>query len=174
MSYGAVMIAPVFPHSYVVALGSNRAGRYGRTPRAMLEAAIRRLASSGQIRLMATSPILATAPLGPARRRFANGAILIESILTPHALLLLLKSEERAFGRRPGRRWADRPLDLDIILWSGGRHLGRELMIPHPAYSKRGFVVDPVAAVVPDWRDPRTGYRMRHLRSRLRRRGKNG
>ncbi len=174
MRYGRVMTSPVSSHTYVVALGSNRAGRFGRSPSAMLEAAIDRLLRSGQVRLKARSSIRATAPLGPARRRFANGAILIETALRPDALLRLLKAEERAFGRRPGRRWADRPLDLDIILWSGGRHYGPGLIIPHVAYHMRDFVLDPLCAIAPAWRDPRTGYRMTHLRARWRRRGNNG
>ncbi len=55
--------------------------------------------------VVATSPIIATAPLGPSIRRFANAAILIESDEAPPMLLARLKRIEAAFGRRRGRRW---------------------------------------------------------------------
>ena len=35
-------------------------------------------------------------------------------------MLTRVKSLEREFGRRPGRRWGPRVLDLDLVLWSGG------------------------------------------------------
>lgn len=142
---------------YVVALGSNRRGRHG-APEAELRAA---LAAIGGV--VKASPIIATAPLGPARRRFANAAALIESDEMPPALLARLKQIERAFGRRRGRRWDSRVIDLDIILWSGGAWAGPGLIVPHPQFRRRGFVLAPLNAIVPDWRDPVTGRTVRQL-----------
>lgn len=146
---------------YVVALGSNRRGRHG-APDAEVRAALE--AIGGVVR---TSPIIATAPLGPSRRRFANAAALIESDETPPELLARLKRIERAFGRRRGRRWDMRVIDLDIVLWSGGAWASRELVIPHRQFRTRGFVLRPLAAIVPDWRDPLTGRTIRQLAVRL-------
>lgn len=144
-------------HLYVVALGSNRRGRHG-APEAELRAAL--AAMGGVVR---ASPIIATAPLGPARRRFANAAALIESEEAPPALLMRLKAIERVFGRRRGRRWDSRVIDLDIILWSGGAWASRGLVVPHPQFRRRGFVVHPLNRIVPDWRDPLTGRTVRQL-----------
>jgi 2-amino-4-hydroxy-6-hydroxymethyldihydropteridine diphosphokinase len=137
-------------HLYAIGLGSNRChGRHGR-PEQVLAAAIRRLAP------LASSPIIRTAPLGPSSRRFANAAILIRTPLAPPHLLVQLKEIERAFGRRRGRRWGARVLDLDILLWSGGRWTGRGLGIPHAHLHRRRFALDPLVQIAPDWTIP--GY----------------
>jgi 2-amino-4-hydroxy-6-hydroxymethyldihydropteridine diphosphokinase len=109
------------------------------------------------------SAILATAALGPAGRSFANAAALLESRLDPPTLLAALKRLERDFGRRPGRRWGPRVLDLDIILWSGGAWSGDSLTIPHPEFRKRVFVLRPLAGIAAGWRDPLSGHTVRQL-----------
>ena len=114
-----------------------------------------------------TSSILETAPLGPSSRRFANAVALISCQLDPAKLLCELKAIEHTFGRRRGRRWGERVLDLDIIFWSVGAYGSRRLTIPHPAYRERLFVLRPAAQIVPDWRDPITGLSVRHLCARL-------
>ncbi|MCW3847273.1 2-amino-4-hydroxy-6-hydroxymethyldihydropteridine diphosphokinase [Sphingomonas sp. LB-2] len=147
--------------SYAIALGSNRPGRHG-PPRRELMAALAELAP------VAASPILDTPPLGPSIRRYANAVAIIETDEDPPALLARLKGIERAFGRRPGRRWGARVLDLDILLWSEGAWSGPGLTIPHPQFRGRGFVLDPLVRVVPDWRDPLSGRTVRQLCARLR------
>jgi 2-amino-4-hydroxy-6-hydroxymethyldihydropteridine diphosphokinase len=152
------------PSSYVIALGSNRRGRNG-APADQVRAA---LTAIGQV--VAVSPLIATAPIGPSSRRFVNAAALIDSDESPPDLLGRLKSIEVDFGRRPGQRWGEREIDLDIILWSGGTWSEDRLTIPHPAFRERRFVLEPLAGVVPDWRDPLTGLTMRQLVARLTRR----
>lgn len=112
---------------------------------------------------LAVSPVIETPPLGPSRRRFANAAMLIESTETPPQLLARLKGLERAFGRRRGRRWDARVIDLDIILWSGGAWSSPGLIVPHPQFRTRAFVLRPLRAIVPRWRDPLTGRTIRQL-----------
>jgi 2-amino-4-hydroxy-6-hydroxymethyldihydropteridine diphosphokinase len=151
--------------SYAIALGSNRRhGRHGG-PAGVLRAALAELARFGEIE--AVSAIRATPALGPAGRGFANAAALLMTDLSPDALLDALKAIERAFGRRDGRRWGPRVLDLDIILWSGGAWGGPGPIIPHAQFRKRAFVLDPLAEIAPDWRDPITGRTVRQLRARL-------
>ncbi len=116
------------------------------------------------------SRIQTTAPLGTGTRSYANAVALIETDLGPPALLAHLKTIERARGRRPGRRWGDRPLDLDIIGWSGGIWASRTLSIPHPAFRTRRFVLVPLVEIAPDWRDPVTNLTARQLLARLDRR----
>ena len=82
-------------------------------------------------------------------------------------MLARLKAIERAFGRRPGRRWGARVLDLDIILWSGGCWRSKGLVVPHPRYRDRTFVLRPLHDVAPRWRDPLTGLTPRQLEARL-------
>lgn len=142
---------------YVLALGSNRRGRHGAPVREMQAA----IAALGAIR--AASPILSTAPLGPSIRRYANAAVLIETSETPSELLARLKGIECRFGRRPGRRWGARVIDLDIVLWSGGTWSGPGLVVPHVAFRERRFVLDCLVRIVPDWRDPLTHRTIRQL-----------
>ncbi len=144
--------------SYAIALGSNRPGRHG-SPQDEIRAA---LAAIGGIRRV--SPIITTAPVGPSIRAFANAAALVDSPLAPSAMLRHLKAIERQFGRRRGQRWGARVIDLDIILWSGGRWRSSGLVVPHIAYAARSFVLHPLAAIVPDWRDPRDGRTVRQMR----------
>jgi len=153
------------PTSYALALGSNRYGRHG-APAAELRAAVAALARLGSVR--AVAPVFDTAPLGPSSRRFANSAVLLDTALDPPALLAALKAIERAFGRRRGRRWGARVIDLDIILWSGGRVRMPHLVIPHPLFRERRFVLDPLARIAPLWRDPQSGRTIRQLAARAR------
>jgi 2-amino-4-hydroxy-6-hydroxymethyldihydropteridine diphosphokinase len=142
--------------SYAIALGSNRRGRHG-SPAATIRAAARAI-GAGRL-----SRIRSTPALGPAGRSFANAVAIVESELDPDGLLDLLKATERSFGRRAGRRWGPRILDLDIILWSGGPFEAAGLVVPHPAYRERRFVLEPLAELAPGWRDPLTGRTPRQL-----------
>lgn len=148
---------------YLIAIGSNRRGRHG-APRDEVRAA---LAAIGARRV---SPIVTTPPLGPSIRAFANAVAAIDDASDPPALLARLQAIERAFGRRRGRRWGARVIDLDIIGWSGGAWASPGLAIPHAAFRQRAFVLDPLAALAPRWRDPLTGLTVRQLRARLTRR----
>ena len=159
--------------SYAIALGSNRRhGRHG-APRGVIEAAIAAL-DKGKLRLVARSTIHLTAALGPAGRSFANAAAIVETKLDPPELLARVKRIERDFGRRAGRRWGPRVLDLDIVLWSSGgfpRHPGfappGRLRIPHRELARRRFVLAPLAEIAADWRDPVTRRTVRQLAHRL-------
>lgn len=149
-------------HRYAIALGSNRRGRHG-APAAELRAALIEIGG-----IIALSPVRATTPVGPSNRRFANMVAIIASNEPPPALLVRLKAIERDFGRRRGRVWGARVIDLDIILWTGGPWSDRRLTIPHPRFRDRDFVLAPLAAVAGGWRDPLTGHSVRQLRHRLR------
>ena len=152
-------------HDYLIALGSNMPSAEHGTPAANIGAAFAMLRDIGPV---IASPIVASAPLGPSRRRYANAAALLESDLSPPELLALLKHIERGFGRRAGgRRWGARVLDLDIVLWRGGAWASPSLTIPHPAFRQRGFVLGPASAIAPRWRDPISGLSVRQLNARL-------
>jgi 2-amino-4-hydroxy-6-hydroxymethyldihydropteridine diphosphokinase len=157
-------------HLYAIGIGSNRPhGGHGRPPQ-VVEAAIARL--DEEFGLFDASPIIINAAHGPAGRDFANAAAMVESELEPPQMLARLKRIEREFGRRPGRRWGPRVLDLDIALWSGGNFRSRLLTVPHAQLAKRSFVLQPLAAIAPTWRvGP---VLLRHLAARLARRAPRG
>ncbi len=153
-------------HRYLIALGGNiRHDRHGN-PRKVLAAAVAEVAALGTV--ASVSRVIESAPLGPSRRRYANGALVLESTLDPEPLLDALQEIERDYGIRRGRRWAARVLDLDIVLWSGGSFASRRLTIPHPAFRTRRFVLDPARTIAPGWRDPVTGRTLTQLAATLR------
>jgi 2-amino-4-hydroxy-6-hydroxymethyldihydropteridine diphosphokinase len=146
--------------SYALALGSNRRSRHG-SPAETVRAALLALGAER------ASSIHLTPALGPAGRSFANAAAIVSSELDPPEMLGRVKAIEREFGRRPGRRWGPRVLDIDIILWSGGAWAEGGLVVPHPEMRRRRFVLEPLAEIAADWRDPLTGATIRHLLFRL-------
>lgn len=153
-------------HRYIVALGSNMRLSGVGGPRAVLGAAIESLADS-EMDVLAVSQTIASEPVGPSQRRYANAAVLISSPLSPPDMLALLQAVEREFGRkRRGQPWRARTLDLDIVLWSGGIWVSPDLAIPHPAFRERPFVLTPAALIAPRWRDPLTGLTLRQLAAR--------
>ena len=158
----------------LIALGSNRShGRFGR-PAGVVAAAMRALGAAG-LPIVRASQVYATAPLGPGGRAYANAVVAVAIDLPLPEALRRLKAIEAAFGRRGGRRWGARVLDLDIlgqgraVLPSGLRWRGatRGLVVPHPRLASRSFVLDPLNEVAPDWRHPLLGATVRQLRARL-------
>ncbi|WP_374945288.1 2-amino-4-hydroxy-6-hydroxymethyldihydropteridine diphosphokinase [Sphingomonas sp.] len=143
--------------TYAIALGSNVYGRHGAPERTLAAA----LAAVGGV--LAAAPVIRSDAVGPSRRRYANTVALIASEEPPPALLARLKRIERAFGRRPGRAWGARVLDLDIVLWSQGAWRSAGLTVPHRAFRTRGFVLHPLARIAPRWRDPVTARTVRQL-----------
>jgi len=123
--------------------------------------------------LFAASPIILNPAIGGAGREFANAVALVETALEPEPMLAAMKGIERAFGRRLGRRWGARVLDLDLVAWSGGKYASRRLVIPHPRLASRDFVVGPLAAIAPEWRII-GGLTSRHLAARLGKRRPRG
>ncbi len=155
---------------YLISLGSNiRVPGIGN-PRSVLAAALVALQLE-RLEVLASSPIIDSAPIGPSTRRYANSAAVIETSLHPPELLRVLQAIEADFGRgraqRRGQRWRARALDLDIVLWSGGVWTDDTLTIPHREMRGRDFVLGPARAVAGQWRDPVTGLTLDHLHARL-------
>ncbi|MGE8135346.1 2-amino-4-hydroxy-6-hydroxymethyldihydropteridine diphosphokinase [Novosphingobium subterraneum] len=150
-----------------MALGSNqRHPRHG-DPSAILWAALDEIGRRN-CRIDAVSPTIRSRPIGPSQRVYCNGIAVVSTGLEPHDLLDELQAVEALFGRRrQGQRWRSRTLDLDIVLWSGGCWADESLIIPHPEFRKRDFVLGPAARVAAGWRDPITGLTVQQLHHRL-------
>jgi len=145
-------------------LGSNLGDRRGNLEKAL--AALRRHPA---IRVLAVSSFVETAPVGgpPGQGAYLNGAARIKTDLGPAALLEELKRLERSVGRREGPRWGPRTLDLDILLYGDTVLETPDLVIPHPRLGERRFVLEPLAEIAPDVRDPITNLTVRKLLARL-------
>jgi 2-amino-4-hydroxy-6-hydroxymethyldihydropteridine diphosphokinase len=142
---------------------------------ATLAAAVVALGGLPRVRLRGVSRLYATAPVGVVDQpQFRNAVVAVdvtradEPAADALALLVGLKSLERDFGRRAGRRWGPRELDLDLLVFGrsrisverppAGRSLdavkattpgGRILEVPHPAAAARLFVLAPLADLSP-------------------------
>jgi 2-amino-4-hydroxy-6-hydroxymethyldihydropteridine diphosphokinase len=167
-------------NTLLLALGANLAGPWG-SPGEALRRARRELSGAG-LRILASSHIYDTAPLGPGRQApYLNAVLLLQAHVAPGALLRLIKRIERRAGRRLGTRWGPRCLDIDILDY-GGRRLawpqrrrqrGR-LVLPHPEMHRRAFVLVPLLEVDPHWRHPALAVAGRTLLARLARTGQRG
>lgn len=82
-------------------------------------------------------------------------------------LLEALMTIERERGRERPHRNAPRTLDLDLILLGDLVVNEPGLVLPHPRFRERRFVLDPLAEVAPDLRDPASGRTIADLRSSL-------
>ena len=148
----------------LVALGSNRChGRHGR-PAGVVQAAVFALAGLGPVQRV--SPVFDPAPIGPGSRRYANAVAALDWQGSLPELLTALKRIEHDFGRRNGRRWGDRVLDLDIIAAGAVKLRVPGPVVPHPRLAQRRFVLDPLVTIAPDWRHPVTGHSARQLHAR--------
>lgn len=152
-----------------IALGSNLGDRLGR-----LRRAARFLKESG-VDVLTSSSVYETRPVGgPARQHeYLNAVIRVRTTgYGPLDLLKALKSIEKKMGRRaPGKRNAPRPIDLDIIFFGKKILRGPRLVIPHPRFRQRVFVLRPLADIAPRWRDPVTGQTAAALLKGLKDRG---
>lgn len=77
---------------------------------------------------------------------YINAIARVDTSLEPMALLLELQAIEHAYYRQREReqRWAPRTLDLDIILFGHRNIADSHLSIPHPHFSRRRFVLEPM------------------------------
>ena len=145
-----------------IALGSNLGDR-----RAHLASAVERLASLlsdlGVSRTFETAPVAVTGPQG----FFLNAAAAGGFEGTARDLMAELLAIERDRGRERPYPGAPRTLDLDLIFFGDQTLEEPGLVVPHPRFRERRFVLEPLAEVAPDWRDPVTGLTIRQLLERL-------
>lgn len=145
-----------------VALGSNLGDR-----RAHLDYAVASLRTV--LRRLTVSTYYDTIPAGVAGPQplYLNAALVGETALPARALLEALHGIEIARGRTRPHPNAPRTLDLDLILYGG--HVIDEpgLAVPHPRFRERRFVLEPLAEVAPDLRDPVTAKTVAELLAAL-------
>ncbi|MGB0507909.1 MAG: 2-amino-4-hydroxy-6-hydroxymethyldihydropteridine diphosphokinase [Pikeienuella sp.] len=118
---------------------------------------------------------------------FTNGAIQVETTLSPATLLVLLHKVEADLGRERPVRWGPRVCDLDLIAYgdvvspnidtlqrwmtlgdaAGDCAPPNELILPHPRMHERAFVLGPLMDIAPDWLHPQTGRTVREMWTRL-------
>ncbi len=150
-----------------IALGSNQRHAIYGAPRDSLAAALRQLSQHSAITELTCSDAFCSKPIGPPQPDYVNAVCAVVTSLDACALLALLQSIERAFGRRRNRRWGARVLDLDLIGYGSARLSLTQLVVPHPRAHVRPFVMIPLAQVAPHWRHPVLQRTARQLAEKL-------
>lgn len=147
-----------------IALGSNLASNFGDRE-ANLREAVARMAALGGVR--AVSMFHDTEPVGyVSQPRFLNGALLLETDLTPLELMRGLLDIERAMGRERKIAKGPRIIDLDLLLYGKAVMASAELTLPHPEMHERRFVLEPLAEIAPEMVHPVLGLTVREMLAR--------
>ncbi len=125
-----------------MALGSNLGDREGHLRRALQD-----IANLPEVSELVCSSLYETAPMGPQDQPdYLNAVCRFDHTGTVRGLMGRLQAIEQEHGRQTGgRRWGERPLDLDILL-SGAQLISEpDLVVPHPGLVDRSFVLWPLA-----------------------------
>ena len=129
-----------------IALGSNL-----NTPVEQLHAALKAISQLPNTHLVTTSSFYKSKPLGPQDQPdYLNAAVEISTALSPLALLDELQRIENGQGRVRLRRWGERTLDLDILLYGDEIIQTERLTVPHYDMHNREFVIVPLAEIAPN------------------------
>jgi len=140
-----------------IALGSN----LGDRPAALQQALLR---LSGYLGGLIVSEFIDTAPEGVGDQpRFLNAAAVGDWGGGARALLDVLMDIEREAGRTRPHPGAPRTLDLDLILFGAAVIDEPGLVVPHPRFRARGFVLAPLCQIAPDLVDPVSGRSVAEL-----------
>jgi len=135
-----------------IGLGSNL-----ENPKGQVQQALQELAALPLSRLVASSSLYATPPVGPQDQPdFINAVACLETHLSPLALLDQLQALEQRHRRRQLRHWGPRTLDLDLLLYGELTLHQPRLTVPHGQMHARAFVLVPLVEVATALQHPIT------------------
>jgi len=97
---------------------------------------------------------------------FINTVAEVNTDRDPVELLKYCLLIEREAGRIRDQSRGPRPIDLDILFYGDLQIQTANLVVPHPRYADRRFVLAPLAELAPDFRDPISGVTMQQLLER--------
>ena len=147
----------------VISFGSNLGDR-----RELIATAASRIDASGivlQGERLRTSRLFETPPIGgPGEQEpFLNAVGAFQTTAPASEVLAFLQQLETELGRQRRLRWDARSIDLDVVLH--GQLVGGAtgLVVPHPRYTARQFVLRPACDVAPEFQDPRFGWTLKSL-----------
>lgn len=133
-----------------LSVGSNMGDKY-----AYINEAYEKLKNLKGIRNVKMSNLLVTKPYGGVEQDdFVNGAISLQTYLSPAELLDNLHKIEAEANRERLVHWGPRTLDLDIVFYGKNIYEDENLIIPHIDMQNRYFVLKPLSELIPNFRHP--------------------
>lgn len=128
-----------------IGVGANLGDR-----RKNIKLAVRKITALKKTKVIKVSKLIKSDPVGgpSGQGKFLNGALKIQTNLSPLILLKELKSIEREVGRVKTVHNGPRVIDLDILLYADKIINTKDLIIPHPRMFSRGFVIKPLLEVI--------------------------
>ena len=147
-------------HKVYLGLGSNLGDKENNIQKAI------QMIGERVGKVLRQSALIETEPWGfESENKFLNGAILVETELSPHELLKTTQQIERELGRKKKKSslnvylskclskrqksYTDRPIDIDILLYDDLTVDEPDLKIPHPLMYERDFVMIPLNMIKP-------------------------
>jgi 2-amino-4-hydroxy-6-hydroxymethyldihydropteridine diphosphokinase len=119
-------------------------------PKAQIMCALTHLKKIVNTAVKNISPFYITKPWGIAEQPdFINAVVLLETTLSPLKLIHVLQEIENKMGRKKVQRNGPRVIDLDIIFYDNFILNHDDLTLPHPRYSDRAFVLQPLFDIAP-------------------------
>lgn len=150
-------------HQVYLAVGSNMGDK-----NAYIKNGIAELKEITDVRDVRVSDLLVTKPYGGVEQDdFVNGAIALQTLLTPQELLKKLHEIEQHANRERIIHWGPRTLDLDIIFYDKLVYEDENLIIPHADMENRDFVLKPLMELCPNYRHPVTGQTVSQMLAAL-------
>ena len=104
--------------------------------------------------VVSLSAFYATAPWGfSSENSFLNAAVCVDTTLLPLQVLEETQRIERELGRTEksvNGLYADRLIDIDLLLYDDRVMDAEGLILPHPLMTERRFVMEPLSEIAPD------------------------
>lgn len=144
LDYAAVTINRGW-HTVYLGIGSNMGDK-----KAYLDMAVSELCANPKCRNVRASEYIVTEPVGEVEQDdFLNGAVELETLMTPQELLAFAGEIEQRAGRVRTVHWGPRTLDVDILLYDNEIISDETLKIPHVEMHRRYFVLAPLCSLNP-------------------------
>ena len=113
------------------------------------------------------SSLYETEPLNcPPQPNFINAVVEVRTLLIPEDLLNRLRVLESKMGRTGGNNQPQK-LDIDVISYDSMECGSKDLVLPHPRYSERAFVLIPMKEIAPDFTCPLKGHSLQEMIDKL-------
>ena len=154
-----------------LSLGSNLGKRQEN-----IENALRALNAMAQMQCIQCSSFYETKPWGFfSKHLFINAVAIYRTTLPPESLLQITKNVETSLGRTQkshNEQYTDRKIDIDILMYNNLIYHSPQLILPHPYFHKRLFVLEPLVEIAPQIIHPLLEKTMTELLNELKKKDK--